>query len=49
MMRLKSLTPLGRFGKPEEVADLALFLASEESRFITGQLISIDGGLIMSG
>jgi len=49
MMRLKGLTPLGRFGKPEEVADLVLFLASEESCFITGQLISINGGLIMSG
>lgn len=49
MMWLKKLTPLGRFGKPEDVANLALFLASEESCFITGQLISVNGGLIMSG
>jgi 3-oxoacyl-[acyl-carrier protein] reductase len=49
MVQLESLTPLSSFGKPEEVADLVLFLASEESRFVTGQLISINGGLIMSG
>ena len=33
-----------RFGKPEEVADLAVFLASKESGYITGQLIAVDGG-----
>ncbi len=36
--------PLGRFGKPEEVANLCLFLASDESSFITGTVIPIDGG-----
>ncbi|TFG28455.1 SDR family oxidoreductase [Candidatus Thorarchaeota archaeon] len=36
--------PLGRFGYPEEVAKVALFLASDESSFITGQAIVIDGG-----
>ena len=36
--------PLGRFGKPKEAADLALFLASDESSFITGQVIVVDGG-----
>ncbi len=36
--------PLGRFGKPEEVANLCLFLASDESSFITGTIIPIDGG-----
>lgn len=37
--------PLGRYGTNEEMADLALFLASEESRFITGAIIPIDGGM----
>jgi len=42
---LKKLVPLGRFGKPEEVAALTAFLASEEAGYITGQVISINGGL----
>ena len=37
-------TPLGRLGEPEEVAELALFLASDKSSFITGAIIPIDGG-----
>ena len=37
--------PLGRFGKPEDVAELATFLASEESSWITGTAIPVDGGL----
>jgi len=36
--------PMGRIGKPEEIAALAVFLASDESSFITGQAIAIDGG-----
>ena len=43
---LKSI-PLGRFGTPSDVADLAVFLASEKARYITGQVINIDGGLYM--
>jgi len=39
--------PLKRFGKPDNVADLCLFLASEESSYITGQTIVIDGGMVM--
>lgn len=37
--------PLGRFAQPEEIAYLALYLASDESSFVTGALITIDGGL----
>jgi 3-oxoacyl-[acyl-carrier protein] reductase len=37
--------PLGRFGKAEEVGDVTLFLASEMSSYITGQVISTCGGL----
>lgn len=36
--------PMGRIGKPEEIADLVVFLASDKSSFITGQAIAIDGG-----
>lgn len=39
-----SLQPLGRIGKPEEVADLIYFLASEKAKFITGAAYTIDGG-----
>lgn len=40
--------PLGRFGNPEEVANAALFLASDLSNYLTGQVIAVDGGLLMS-
>jgi 2-keto-3-deoxy-L-fuconate dehydrogenase len=36
--------PMGRIGTPEEIAALAVYLASDESAFMTGQAISIDGG-----
>ena len=42
---LKKLIPMGRFGKPEEVASLAGFLASEEAAYITGQVVQVNGGL----
>jgi 3-oxoacyl-[acyl-carrier protein] reductase len=40
-------TPLGRFGEPEEIAAAVVFLASDEAGFITGQVLSVDGGLAM--
>lgn len=39
--------PLGRFGKPEQVAAAAAFLASEEAGYITGQVLHVDGGMVM--
>lgn len=42
---LKKLIPVGRFGKPEEVAALVAFLASDEAAYITGEVININGGL----
>ena len=41
--------PIGRFGRPEEVAELIVFLASDESSFITGEIIRIDGGVAVKG
>lgn len=43
----KSEIPMGRFGKPEEVAELVLFLASDGARYITGQVVSPNGGLMI--
>jgi 3-oxoacyl-[acyl-carrier protein] reductase len=40
--------PLGRVGEPEDIADVILFLASEQARYVTGQVIVADGGLAIS-
>lgn len=42
------MTPMGRLGAPEEVADLALYLTSPEASFVTGQTIDVAGGLYMT-
>jgi glucose 1-dehydrogenase len=42
--KIMSRTPMGRLGEPEEVAELALFLASKRSSYMTGQIVYVDGG-----
>ncbi|MES2733975.1 MAG: 3-oxoacyl-ACP reductase FabG [Bacteroidota bacterium] len=44
-VELKKMIPLNRFGKPEEIAEVVGFLASEKSSYITGEVISVNGGL----
>ncbi len=44
--RFKAMVPMGRIGKPEEIASAAVFLASEESSYITGIDLPVDGGLV---
>jgi 3-oxoacyl-[acyl-carrier protein] reductase len=44
---LKSLIPLGALGEPEDVAGLARFLAGPGARYITGQVLAVDGGMVM--
>jgi 3-oxoacyl-[acyl-carrier protein] reductase len=44
---LKALTPLGRLGVPDDIAAAAVYLASDESAFVTGQAISPNGGLVI--
>ncbi|MCB1495988.1 MAG: SDR family oxidoreductase [Bauldia sp.] len=39
--------PMRRVGEPEDIADVALFLSSEQSRYVTGQVITVDGGLLV--
>lgn len=42
-----SQIPLGKFGKAEDVADAVAFLASDEAAYITGQVLHVDGGMVM--
>jgi 3-oxoacyl-[acyl-carrier protein] reductase len=44
---MMKLIPLGRWGKPEEIAAAVAFFASEEAAYITGQVLSVDGGMMM--
>jgi NAD(P)-dependent dehydrogenase (short-subunit alcohol dehydrogenase family) len=44
MQRVLSRTPMGTLGSPEDIADAALFFATDASRFITGVVLPVDGG-----
>ena len=44
---LKTLVPMGRMGRPEEIADCVLWLCSDAASYVTGQSISVDGGYVM--
>jgi 3-oxoacyl-[acyl-carrier protein] reductase len=44
---VEARTPLGRWGRPEDLVGAATFLASDESRFMTGQMIMVNGGVVM--
>jgi 3-oxoacyl-[acyl-carrier protein] reductase len=47
MAQITERTPLGRFGTTEEIASAVAFLASDEAAYITGQVLAVDGGLVM--
>jgi 3-oxoacyl-(acyl-carrier-protein) reductase len=47
LTQVKAMTPMGRLGKPEEIADAVVFLASPRSSFVTGQVLAVNGGMYM--
>lgn len=47
LMEVEAQTPLRRWGRPEDLVGAAIFLASDESRFMTGQTIMVNGGVVM--
>jgi 3-oxoacyl-[acyl-carrier protein] reductase len=44
---MMKITPLGRMGKPEEIAYAVAFFADDQAAYITGQVLSVDGGMMM--
>jgi len=47
LTQVKAMTPMGRLGKPEEIADAVVFLAGPRSSFVTGQVLGVNGGMYM--
>ncbi|MCB0237506.1 MAG: SDR family oxidoreductase, partial [Anaerolineae bacterium] len=45
--RVRRQTPLARWGTPDDVAAAAVFLASDEAAFLTGQVVNVNGGVVM--
>lgn len=45
--QVKAMTPMGRLGKPEEIAEAVVFLASPRSSYVTGQVLAVNGGMYM--
>ncbi len=48
-MLSSSAFPMGRFAAPSEIADAVVFLCSDQARFITGQVLAVDGGYTANG
>jgi 3-oxoacyl-[acyl-carrier protein] reductase len=44
---VKGIIPIGRWGRPQEVADVAAFLCSEHAGFITGEILDVNGGFLV--
>ena len=47
--KIKTSIPVKRLGQPDDISNAVLFLASDESSYITGQILKVDGGLTLGG